>query len=180
MIAKGRWEATIILFAVGVILLALLVVFVLMRVPRRELNPFPTTTEAQKTPPWLEINKPILICRVLFPRQSSEVTMRRVWKPGLLFALTSVLLFAQQESREPEHTVKAVGNQAADKLDVNTASSEELSALKGIGETYAAMIIRDRPYGAKTDLIKKKVIPAAIYGEIKDEITAKESTGTPE
>jgi competence protein ComEA len=95
--------------------------------------------------------------------------MKRLWNAVSLLAVSSVLLFAQQESRGPEQGVKAVASQAANKLDVNTASNEELSALKGIGEIYAAMIIRERPYGAKSDLLKRKVIPAAIYEEIKDE-----------
>jgi hypothetical protein len=54
-----------------------------------------------------------------------------------------------------------------EKLDINSASMEQLAALKGIGEIYAAMINRERPYQTTNELIKKKAIPAAIYDQIK-------------
>jgi len=108
--------------------------------------------------------------------------MTRVWNTLLPLTMSSVLLFAQQEIGEKqlqtEQAVKAAGMETANKLDVNSASSEELTNLKGIGEIYAAMIIRDRPYRGTKDLIKKKVIPAALYEQIKNEIVAKQSTGT--
>lgn len=101
--------------------------------------------------------------------------MTWVWNTLLLLTMNSVLLFAQQEvagrQLQTEQGMKTA-TQATDKLDVNSASIEELTALKGIGEIYAAMIIRDRPYRATKDLIKRKIIPSAVYEEIKDEIVA--------
>ena len=64
-----------------------------------------------------------------------------------------------------------------EKLDINSASMEQLAALKGIGEIYAAMINRERPYQTTNELIKKKAIPAAIYDQIKNDITAKQGVG---
>ena len=68
-------------------------------------------------------------------------------------------------------------NAAAEKLDINTASRDELIALKGIGEKYADKIIQNRPYRAKSDL-QKKVIPANTYNEIKDHIVAHHTSET--
>jgi DNA uptake protein ComE-like DNA-binding protein len=108
--------------------------------------------------------------------------MTRVWNTLLLLTTSSVLLFTQQETGvkqlQTEQAVKAAGTDAGDKLDVNSASSEELTNLKGIGEIYAAMIVRDRPYRERKDLIKRKVIPVAVYEDIKDEIVAKQNAGT--
>ena len=58
------------------------------------------------------------------------------------------------------------------KLDINTATKEELDALPGIGSTYSQKIIDGRPYNAKNDLVRKKVIPQSTYDGIKDQIIA--------
>jgi len=65
-------------------------------------------------------------------------------------------------------------DQTKSKIDVNSASKEELDALPGIGDAYAQKIIDGRPYKAKNDLVRKGVLPASAYDQIKDQITAKQ------
>ncbi len=59
-------------------------------------------------------------------------------------------------------------------IDINTASEEELRALKGIGDVRAAAIIKNRPYKGKDELVQKNIIPQAVYNGIKDKIIAKQ------
>lgn len=68
----------------------------------------------------------------------------------------------------------AKGDAKAELIDINSASAEELSRLKGIGEARSAAIVKGRPYRGKDELVRKKILPEGVYAGIKDQIIAKQ------
>jgi DNA uptake protein ComE-like DNA-binding protein len=55
-------------------------------------------------------------------------------------------------------------------LDLNSATIFELKELSGIDDDLATRIMDNRPYATKLDLIGRRVIPDAVYQEIKHAI----------
>jgi competence protein ComEA len=99
---------------------------------------------------------------------------RKLFAAVLLVAAGAVVsappaLLAQSKSPKPAASTAAP---TADKVDINTATADQLKALPGIGDAYAKRVIDGRPYTAKNQLVSRGVLPQGVYNKIKDQIIA--------
>ena len=75
--------------------------------------------------------------------------------------------------------LKGGGKDKKELVDINSASLDELTAIKGIDKADSEKIVKNRPYANKDELVSKKVIPQGRYDNIKGEIVAKLVQDTP-
>jgi competence protein ComEA len=115
--------------------------------------------------------------------------MKRIFA-FLVVAIAATGLAFAQKAETPKTDTKAPAKTEAKKtdakadakkadmkkepMDINSASEKDLATLKGIGDVRAKAIVKGRPYKGKDDLVTKKIIPEAVYADIKDQIVAKQ------
>jgi len=82
---------------------------------------------------------------------------------------------AKKEEPKAEKKSKAKTKAAAEKIDINTATKEDLMKLPGIGDVIADKIIAGRPYKSKSELVSKHMMGKAAYGKVSRMIIAKQA-----
>ncbi len=72
-------------------------------------------------------------------------------------------------------TASDTSSKTSGKLDLNTATKDQLMSLPGITDADAQKILDGRPYRAKNQLLSKGIISKDEYAKIKGQIVAHRS-----
>ena len=77
----------------------------------------------------------------------------------------------------PQERDKAGGKSSVkvpddEKVDLNTASLDELLKVPGMRRTWALRIVKFRPYHSKAELLEKGILPGDVYARIRDYVVA--------
>jgi competence protein ComEA len=91
----------------------------------------------------------------------------------------AALAFAAPSMAQTRGTPAPTPPPAANLIDLNNASRDDLMTLDGIGEVRADAIIRARPFRAKTELVERRLIPEHVYEKLADKVMARPPPGTP-
>ena len=59
---------------------------------------------------------------------------------------------------------------AGKRLDINSATADQLDSLPGIGPVRSKAIVAGRPYADMSDLVTKKVLTQSVFDGVKDRI----------
>ena len=85
---------------------------------------------------------------------------------------SKIYIPATGEAGSSNSTNQQIIQSSNNPININTASSQELDSLWGVGAKRAADIIANRPYANGEELVSRAGIPQNVYERIKDGIVA--------
>ena len=92
----------------------------------------------------------------------------------LLFVLLLFVSVVPSIAAEQKMPSAGIPAQSAKLVDINSASKAQLATLPGITPAYAAQIVASRPYGSKSHLTTRGILPRDVYERLKDKIIARQ------
>src|SRR5438445_7608343 len=81
----------------------------------------------------------------------------------------------RKSKKDADTSASDTSSKTSGKLDLNTATKDQLMSLPGITDADAQKIIDGRPYRAKNQLLSKGIISKDEYAKIKGQIIAHRS-----
>jgi competence protein ComEA len=58
----------------------------------------------------------------------------------------------------------------AQRLDLNSATVEQLSSVKGLNKSLAEAIVKARPFKSVDDLTARQILSSDVFGSVKDQL----------
>jgi DNA uptake protein ComE-like DNA-binding protein len=96
---------------------------------------------------------------------------------ALAIAMLAACLTGAAQSNSDRDTsgapkTSATAPPAEARIDINHASADQLMKAPGMTRTWAARIVKYRPYRSKLDLVEYGVVSSEVYERIKDYLIA--------
>lgn len=112
------------------------------------------------------------LARILTDQEKIYIPSQWETQSGLfqekIFVVDQIKPRVSVDQKSANSTPQELKESEPDKININSASMEELDTLPGVGKVTAQKIINNRPYQSIEELLTKKVVGKSVYEKIKD------------